>query len=63
MKGKIKCRTSVPDTVNAVQRELQDALDSRAYVPLFSLSCQPSNIPNHKRANFDLLQFGDERFW
>lgn len=45
LKGKIKRRTSGSGTVNAAQRELQDTLDSRAYVPLSSLSYQPSNIP------------------
>jgi hypothetical protein len=54
LKGKIKRRTFGSRTVNAAQRELQDALDSRAYVPLSSLSCQPSYISSHKHSDFDL---------
>ncbi|KAF8502068.1 hypothetical protein F5888DRAFT_1904503 [Russula emetica] len=59
LKGKIKRRTSGSRTVNAAQRKLQDALDSRAYVPLSSLSRQSSSISSHKHSNFDLPQFDD----
>jgi hypothetical protein len=68
LKGKLPRRTSGSGTastraVNAAPRELQDTLDSTAYVPLSSFSCQPSNIPNHKHADFGLSQLDDEWFW
>jgi hypothetical protein len=68
LKGKLPRRTFGSGTastraVTAAPRELQGTLDSRAYVPLSSLSCQPSNITNHKHADFDLPQFNDEWFW
>jgi hypothetical protein len=59
LRGKIAARTSGSRTVNAAQRELQDTLDSRAYVPFFSLSCKPSNISSHIHSDFDPPQLDD----